>query len=107
MATGVISTSAVSADEKKTNYQAYAAELDKFAYYGDDLGANYTEKSTTFKVWSPKASAVSVDIYEKGSEEDPAAVSRMEKVLPAQRLYEQNEAHHSGECKRLYGFRRS
>ena len=80
MATGVISTSAVSADEKKTNYQAYAAELDKFAYYGDDLGANYTEKSTTFKVWSPKASAVSVDIYEKGSEEEGSKSIRSHKL---------------------------
>ena len=80
MATGVISTSAVSADEKKTNYQAYAAELDKFAYYGDDLGANYTEKSTTFKVWSPKASAVSVDIYEKGSEEEGGKSIRSHKL---------------------------
>ncbi|MBQ1601881.1 MAG: type I pullulanase, partial [Ruminococcus sp.] len=67
MATGTFTTAA-SADEKKTDYQAYAAELDKSAYSGDDLGAVYTEKSTTFKVWSPKASAVSVDIYDYGSE---------------------------------------
>ncbi len=67
MATGTFTTAA-SADEKKTDYQAYAAELDKSAYSGNDLGAVYTEKSTTFKVWSPKASAVSVDIYDYGSE---------------------------------------
>jgi len=67
MATGTFATAA-SADEKKTDYQAYAAELDKSAYSGDDLGAVYTEKSTTFKVWSPKATAVSVDIYDYGSE---------------------------------------
>ncbi len=67
MATGTFTTAA-SADEKKTDYQAYAAELDKSAYSGDDLGAVYTEKSTTFKVWSPKASAVSVDIYDYGSQ---------------------------------------
>ena len=67
MATGTFTTAA-SADEKKTDYQAYAAELDKSAYSGNDLGAVYTEKSTTFKVWSPKASAVYVDIYDYGSE---------------------------------------
>ena len=67
MATGTFTTAA-SADEKKADYQAYAAELDKSAYSGNDLGAVYTEKSTTFKVWSPKASAVSVDIYDYGSE---------------------------------------
>ena len=63
MATGTFTTAA-SADEKKTDYQAYAAELDKSAYSGNDLGAVYTEKSTTFKVWSPYADEVSLDIYE-------------------------------------------
>ncbi len=57
-------------DKKTTDYQAYAAELDKLAYSGSDLGAVYTENATTFKVWSPKASAVSVDIYDTGSEEE-------------------------------------
>lgn len=67
MATGTFAEPALAADDKKTDYQAYARELDKYAYSGNDLGAVYSEKSTTFKVWSPKASAVSVDIYEKGS----------------------------------------
>ena len=57
-------------DKKTTDYQVYAAELDKLAYSGSDLGAVYTENATTFKVWSPKASAVSVDIYDTGSEEE-------------------------------------
>ena len=37
----------VSAAEKKTttDYQAYAANLDKYAYSGNDLGANYSKKS--------------------------------------------------------------
>ena len=67
MATGTFAEPVLAADNKKTDYQAYAKELDKYAYSGNDLGAVYSEKSTTFKVWSPKASAVSVDIYEKGS----------------------------------------
>ena len=66
MATGTMAQSVCAAGDKKTDYQAYAKELDKHAYSGDDLGAVYTEKSTTFKVWSPKASAVSVDIYDQG-----------------------------------------
>ena len=67
MATGT-ATASVSADTKKTDYQAYAKELDKYAYSGNDLGAVYTEKSTTFKLWSPKAAAVTLDLYDNGSE---------------------------------------
>ena len=56
--------SAISAAEekkvvnKKVNYQTYAAELDKTAYSGSDLGAVWSEDSTTFKVWAPKAATV-------------------------------------------------
>ena len=66
MATGTMAQSVYAAGDKKTDYQAYAKELDKYAYSGDDLGAVYTEKATTFKVWSPKAAAVTVDIYDQG-----------------------------------------
>lgn len=50
----------------KTDYHAYAAKLDKYAYDGDDLGAVYSEKSTTFKVWAPQAKDVKVDLYDEG-----------------------------------------
>lgn len=56
--------------KKETDYQAYAKELDKYAYSGDDLGATYTKKSTIFKVWSPKAKSVKIHIFDKGSEEE-------------------------------------
>lgn len=64
MFTGVVSTDlkAVGA----ADYQAYAAELDQMAYDKDDLGATYTKDATTFKVWSPKADDMSVDIYDDG-----------------------------------------
>ena len=64
--------SAVSAAEenKKTDYQKYVATLDKTTYSGKDLGATYTKKETTFKVWSPQASSVKVNIYEHGSDEE-------------------------------------
>lgn len=38
----------------------------ELAYDGDDLGAVYTKDSTTFKVWAPMASEVSLNLYEKG-----------------------------------------
>ena len=83
MATGSLAAQVSAAGEKKTtDYQAYAKELDKYAYNGNDLGATYTEKATTFKVWSPKASSVTVEIFEKGSEaEAAAAISTASLVL--------------------------
>lgn len=68
MITGM-SAASVSAD-KITDYHLYAAQLDKWAYNGNDLGATYSKNSTTFKVWAPTADEVSVDIYDKGSEQE-------------------------------------
>ena len=69
MITGM-SAASVSADNKITDFHLYAAQLDKWAYDGDDLGATYSKTSTTFKVWAPTADEVSVDIYDKGSEKE-------------------------------------
>lgn len=65
----------VSAVEKKTatDYQAYAANLDKSAYSGNDLGV-YSKKATTFKVWSPNAASVRVNIFEHGSDNEEMQV---------------------------------
>lgn len=73
----------VSAAEKKTttDYQAYAANLDKYAYSGNDLGANYSKKSTTFKVWSPNAASVRVNIFEHGSDDEGDAGSIMSRAM--------------------------
>ena len=73
--TGMCASAISAAEEKKAentkvNYQAYAAELDKTAYSGDDLGAVWSEKSTTFKVWAPKAVTVKLNLYEHGSDEE-------------------------------------
>ena len=49
------------------NEKNYAHELDKQAYYGGDLGAVYTKKATTFKVWAPTAERVTLKLYATGS----------------------------------------
>ena len=46
-----LSEAAAAEKNKKTDYQAYAAALDKTTYSGGDLGATYTKNATTFKVW--------------------------------------------------------
>lgn len=73
----------VSAAEKKTvtDYQAYAANLDKSAYSGNDLGASYSKKATTFKVWSPIAASVRVNIFEHGSDNEGDAGSIMSRAM--------------------------
>lgn len=73
----------VSAAEKKTvtDYQAYAANLDKSAYSGNDLGASYSKKATTFKVWSPNAASVRVNIFEHGSDSEGDAGSIMSRAM--------------------------
>ena len=38
----------------------------EFSYDGDDLGAVYTSKQTSFKVWAPTAEKVVINFYEKG-----------------------------------------
>lgn len=70
-----------SKEKKTTDYQAYAANLDKTIYDGNDLGANYTKKSTTFKVWSPNAKNVKVNLYEHGSDDEGDAGSFLTKTL--------------------------
>lgn len=73
----------VSAAEKKTvtDYQTYAANLDKSAYSGNDLGASYSKKATTFKVWSPNAASVRVNIFEHGSDNEGDAGSIMSRAM--------------------------
>ena len=71
----------VSAEE---NASATAKELDKLAYSGDDLGAVYTPKSTTFKVWSPTASEVKLNLYKTGSDSEDGA----EKLESSQMNYD-------------------
>lgn len=73
----------VSAAEKNTatDYQAYAANLDKSAYSGNDLGASYSKKATTFKVWSPNAASVRVNIFEHGSDNEGDAGSIMSRAM--------------------------
>lgn len=42
----------------------------KYAYDGNDLGCTYTASKTTFKVWSPEADSVSLNMYSAGSDEE-------------------------------------
>ena len=82
MITGMCAADASAAEKKTvTDYQAYAANLDKSAYSGNDLGASYSKKATTFKVWSPNAASVRVNIFEHGSDNEGDAGSIMSRAM--------------------------
>lgn len=49
---------------------------DEYTYDGDDLGATYTKKSTTFKLWAPLASRVAVK-YRRWGKDTPWQMSQM------------------------------
>lgn len=40
----------------------------EYTYDGDDLGANWSSASTTFKAWAPTATKVVVNLYETGKQ---------------------------------------
>ena len=54
---------------------AYATDrfATEYTYSGNDLGANWTENATTFRVWAPTAKAVSVKLYTTGSDGETGA----------------------------------
>ena len=50
-------------DEKKIGSTYFNDEL---VYDGNDLGAVYTKEKTTFRIWTPAAGKVSLNLYEQG-----------------------------------------
>lgn len=38
-----------------------------YTYDGDDLGATWTKEKTSFRLWAPTATAVSINLYESGT----------------------------------------
>ena len=52
----------------------YNAAYDKEnAYTGDDLGCTYTKEKTVFKVWSPEADSMTLNLYATGSDKEEGA----------------------------------
>ena len=47
--------------------------LDKFAYFGNDLGAVYSKEKTVFTFWSPEALAVTIRFFTTGSDKEQGA----------------------------------
>ena len=50
-----------------TTYYSSAEFEAQYTYEGNDLGAVWTPEKTTFRVWAPTATAVSVNLFESGT----------------------------------------
>ena len=70
---------------------------DQFTYEGDDLGANWSADSTTFKVWSPTASKVVLNLYKNGTDGD--AYDKVEMTKGDKGVW---EAAVSGDLNKVY-----
>ncbi len=67
-------TEATEDEAVPTAYQIAAQAIDaQYAYSGDDLGCTYTPEATTFKLWAPTSSQVSVNLYTTGSDDEEGA----------------------------------
>lgn len=70
-----VAASAATVNEPVGAYsnQNYLETYADAAYNESGLGATYTKSATTFKVWSPEASAVKVRLYKTGSDAESGA----------------------------------
>ena len=79
--TSVVSAFAATADEavsadyaRDTAYTQATEAIDaEYAYDKRDLGATYSPESTTFKVWAPTATEVTLNLYATGSDTEEGA----------------------------------
>ncbi|MGN0342654.1 MAG: type I pullulanase [Roseburia sp.] len=72
-------------------------ERQKVVYQGQDLGAVYSEKATSFRVWAPSADQVELCIYPDGSDSPMTECIVMKADVDGTWL-----AIKSGDCKNLY-----
>ncbi len=82
--TGIVSSFAanteadsVSAYVAGNNAYSNASEAidSEYAYTKRDLGATYTPEKTTFKVWSPTATEITLNLYATGSDDEEGAAN--------------------------------
>lgn len=71
--TALISVNAVSTNEASSGAYFNQGKYANQTYDGDDLGATYTPEATTWKVWSPAATAVKVKLYATGTDRENGA----------------------------------
>ena len=66
-------------------------------YMGNDLGLSYAKASSTFKMWSPEAQAVKINIYQRGDGDNLIISQQMKKEKDGVWSFEMN-----GDAKSMY-----
>ena len=61
------------------NYYSTADFKEKYIYEGDDLGVLCTTEGTSFRLWSPSAESVTLNLYERGDGGEPFRSVPMDK----------------------------
>ena len=84
-----IETVSTGAYNEHNGYGKYynATYLENKAYSGNDLGATYTPSKTTWKVWSPEAKKVTLNLYATGSDLEVGAENLGNYALKLDRMY--------------------
>ena len=60
----------VGAESVKVNAPSWYSSADfedQYTYEGDDLGATWTKEKTSFRLWAPTATAVTINLYRSGT----------------------------------------
>ncbi len=101
-------TDSVSADyAKDTVYTMATEEIDyEYAYTKRDLGSTYSPESTTFKVWAPTATEVTLNLYATGSDDEEGAADlgtySLEKLMEGEKWTGVWTVTVSGDLKNIY-----
>lgn len=90
-----------------TDYSRACETIDaKYTYSENDLGAMYSPESTSFKVWSPTATEVTLNRYATGSDDEAGAANlgtvKMEKLTDGDNWTGVWTATVSGDLKNTY-----
>ncbi len=65
-------------DNQKSTPEIYSSIDEYPEYLGNDLGLDYNQRFSTFKLWSPSASKVKLSFYDKAIYSEPIAIHYMD-----------------------------
>ena len=77
LALGIAAPALATEEVPLTTYYSSAAFEEQFTYTGSDLGATWSEEQTSFRLWAPTATAVTINLYESGT---PGAMDLFDQI---------------------------
>lgn len=70
-----------------------------YTYHGNDLGAVWTSENTSFRLWAPTATAVTINLYRSG---EPSAADLMKQIIMCRDIQGTWVAQCSGDLNGVY-----